>query len=234
MTQHHEEFPSRHGGQRPHGEPPYRRHGRGFSGTRSAVGVALAVAGGAVALGLIASRRGREHRAGGVSDFSPQPELEKSITIEDVPREELYRRWRDPETVAKVFAPFGDVRPSGDGSTTWAIDAGPGLSAEWEMRLVEERPHEFLRWQPAEGGAAWVSEASVSLHPATGNRGTVVTLRARFDPPGGTLGRGAMRMFDSLVPSALAGKALHYFKSLVQTGEVPTTERQPAARSNTV
>jgi hypothetical protein len=32
------------------------------------------------------------------------------------------------------------------------------------------------------------------------------------------------------VPRALVDKALHRFKSLAETGEVPTTERQPAAR----
>jgi hypothetical protein len=33
-----------------------------------------------------------------------------------------------------------------------------------------------------------------------------------------------------VVPDALASKALHRFKSLVETGEVPTLEANPSAR----
>jgi uncharacterized membrane protein len=58
----------------------------------------------------------------------------------------------------------------------------------------------------------------------------VVVLRASLDPPGGMLGRIAAQMLGNTVPAALASKSLHYFKALVQTGEIPTTERQPAAR----
>jgi hypothetical protein len=43
----------------------------------------------------------------------------------------------------------------------------------------------------------------------------------------------AMKFMGGLVPDTIASKALHYFKSLVLTGEVPTTERQPAARADT-
>jgi hypothetical protein len=60
----------------------------------------------------------------------------------------------------------------------------------------------------------------------------VVTLHAHLDPPGGMLGRTAAAMLGNSVPGALVSKSLHYFKSLVQTGEIPTTERQPAARSD--
>ena len=97
------------------------------------------------------------------------------------------------------------------------------------MRLSDDRPGEFLRWQ-AEDGSALIREASVRFHKATGNRGTAVTLHAHLDLPGGMLGRTAMAMLGNTVPGALASKSLHYFKSLVQTGEIPTTERQPAAR----
>jgi hypothetical protein len=46
------------------------------------------------------------------------------------------------------------------------------------------------------------------------------------------LGRIATQMLGNTAPAALASKSLHYFKALVQTGEIPTTERQPAARTD--
>ncbi|MFC6791857.1 hypothetical protein ACFQE0_21000 [Methylobacterium komagatae] len=47
------------------------------------------------------------------------------------------------------------------------------------------------------------------------------------------LGDVAARFFNGVVPKELASKALHAFKSLVLTGEIPTTDRQPAARRDT-
>ena len=126
------------------------------------------------------------------------------------------------------MAPIADVQPMGDGQTRWS--AGHDLGT-WDMRLADDRPGEFMRWV-AKGEGALIREASVRFRPATGKRGTVVTLRASFDPPGGMLGRIAAQMLNNSVPAALASKSLHYFKALVQTGEIPTTERQPAARSD--
>jgi uncharacterized membrane protein len=153
-----------------------------------------------------------------------EPEIERSITIEDVPAEELYRRWRDPEVLRRIMAPFADVQSTGDGQVRWSA-----AGSTWTMRLGEDRPGEFMRWE-AQGGAALIRETSVRFRPAAGNRGTVVTLHASLDPPGGMLGRIATQMLANTVPAALASKSLHYFKALVQTGEIPTTERQPAAR----
>ena len=124
------------------------------------------------------------------------------------------------------MAPFADVQPAGDGQTRWS--AGRDLGS-WDMRLADDQPGEFMRWE-AQGGGALIREASVRFRSAAGNRGTVVVLRASLDPPGGMLGRIAAQMLGNTVPAALASKSLHYFKALVQTGEIPTTERQPAAR----
>ena len=75
-------------------------------------------------------------------------------------------------------------------------------------------------------------EGLVRFHPASGDWGTVVTLRLQFDPPGGVLGGAALKLLGA-APGLLASKALRRFKSLVETGEIPTTDHQPAGRANT-
>jgi uncharacterized membrane protein len=57
-----------------------------------------------------------------------------------------------------------------------------------------------------------------------------VTLSLRFEPPAGLLGSAAAALFGGAPGKLLATKALHRFKSLAETGEVPTLTRQPAAR----
>ncbi len=99
------------------------------------------------------------------------------------------------------------------------------------MQITDERPGALIRASSDGGGL--VTECEIRFRAAPAGRGTIATLHVRFDPPGGMLGDVAARFFDGVVPKELASKALHNFKSLVLTGEIPTTDRQPAARRDT-
>jgi uncharacterized membrane protein len=204
--------------------------GRGSSG----VGWALAVATGVAALSVLGAQRlgppgrGRAGGTGAANGWSLEPEVENSITIERS-AEELFRAWRDPATLPRMMAFLADIRPAGDGRSEWRADDPLGQSRTWVMQITEERPGELIRMN-SDGGGALVTECEVRFRAATGGRGTIATLRVRFDPPGGMLGDVAARFFNGIVPKELASKALHAFKSLVLTGEIPTTDRQPAAR----
>lgn len=228
----------RHGNGRPrdpwgHDRVPAgsRAHaGHGLGG----VGWALAGAAGAAALAILGAQqlgqpgRGRARETDAPHGWGDEPEVESSITVER-PADDLYRVWRDPQTLPRIMAFLAEIRPSGDGRSEWRADGPLGQSHAWVMQITEERPGELIR-ASADGGSALVTACEVRFRAAQGGRGTVVTLRVRFDPPGGMLGDVAARFFDGVVPKELASKALHYFKSLVLTGEVPTTDRQPAAR----
>ncbi|WP_331287293.1 MULTISPECIES: SRPBCC family protein [Methylobacteriaceae] len=189
---------------------------------------ALAVLG-AQQLDPLGRRRARGTDA--PSGWSEDPEFQFSITIER-PAEEIFRVWRAPETLPRILAFLAEIRPCGEGRSEWRTDGPLGQSHRWVMQITEERPGELIR-ASAVGSGALVSEYEVRFRAASGGRGTVATLRVRFDPPGGMLGDVAARMFDRVVPKELASKALHLFKSLVLTGEIPTTDRQPAARRDT-
>ena len=170
-------------------------------------------------------RTGRDVGAG--SDAS---EVERSITI-GKSAEELYRRWRDPQTLAKVMAHFATVHASDNGRLHWRMDSPLGQSLDWDTEAVDDRPGEASGWRSLPGARA-PSEGSIRFRPATGGRGTVATLRIRFDPPGGLVGEAVAKFLGGLVPATIADKTLHRFKSLVETGEIPTTERQPTARAD--
>lgn len=153
--------------------------------------------------------------------------VESFITINRSPVE-LYRLWREPRTLPQVMGYFAEINTIGENSARWSVRAPLGQSIEWDARIVEDRPDEFVRWESVEG-ASVPNEGSVQFRPAPGDRGTEVRLSFRFDPPGGVLGSAAASLL-SVVPDALAAKALRRFKALAETGEIPTTENQPAAR----
>jgi uncharacterized membrane protein len=157
------------------------------------------------------------------------PEVERSITIGKTAAE-LYRSWRDPQNLRRVMEHFAEVGTAGEDRQHWKVRAPLGSSFEWEAQIVEQHPDEFLRWVSLPG-AELPNEGSLRLSPAPGDRGTEVKLYFRFDPPGGILGDAAVKLLG-FVPRMVAEKALRRFKSLVETGEIPTTKHQPAARAD--
>jgi len=196
----------------------------------------LVLAGLAGAAAVAAVRGGQLGRASATGKgqggaLADAPEVERSITI-GKPADALYQRLRDPQTLPQIMDGFASARPSGDGRLHWQVTGPLGRSYEWDSETVDDRPGEGIGWRSVDG-AALPNEGSVRFRPAPGDRGTVATLRFRFDPPGGTLGDAAVKLLGSKPLGLAADGVLRRFKSLVETGEIPTTERQPAARADT-
>ncbi len=209
---------------------------------RSLVGTAAALAGGWLVYRAVGGR-GRTDRSGGggggtASDLGAseadagggesETDVTRSITVGTSP-DEAYETWNDRETQAQIFGGFADVTPAGEGDWRWEVDAPLGRTVAWETRTVEDRPGELVRWESTGGAAAIVPEGSVRFAQAPNDRGTEVTLRLRVDPPGGSVARTVLERLD-VVPRTLAGKVLYRFKSLVETGEIPTLEGNPSGR----
>ncbi|MFC6824028.1 SRPBCC family protein [Halopelagius fulvigenes] len=164
----------------------------------------------------------------GEGDAEPvETDVERTVTV-GADADELYERWQDPEQLAQVMGHFADVDPVDEDRLHWTVHGPFGRDMEWKTRFVERRPGELLRWESVEN-ATVPNEGSIRLRPAPGDQGTEVTLHLRFDPPGGKIGNAAMK-FSGFVPAVLAKKALRRFKSLVETGEIPTLEGNPSAR----
>lgn len=200
---------------------------------RSLGGMATASVGGWLvyrALGgparLEQARRPRTASAGRPRESTPAM-VTRSVTISQ-PADTLYEAWRDPDQFSQVMGHFAEVTAVDEDHYRWTVHLPGGREVSWETRIVEAEPGERLRWETA-GPSVVAHEGSVRFRPASGDRGTVVTLSVRFDPPGGPLGRALLDQLEP-VPGAVAGNALRRFKSLVETGEIATLEGNPSAR----
>ena len=151
----------------------------------------------------------------------------RSITVAR-PADELHELWRDPDEVSRIVDRFADVTPRGEDGLRWKVEGPYGRTISWETRVVEEGPGEYIRWETP-GDAMLPMEGSVRFRPASGDRGTVVTLSVSFDPPAGSLGDAALTRLG-VVPESLVGGVLDRFKSLAETGEVPTLDGNPSGR----
>jgi uncharacterized membrane protein len=156
-------------------------------------------------------------------------DVERSITIE-ASAEELYDRWREPETHERLWAHFADVTRTDEDEQHWAVGGPLDVTIEWDAEVTEDEPGEFLRWESLPG-ATVPNEGSVRFAPRPDRDETEVTLHVRFDPPGGSLTTMIADRLD-FVPDAVAGQVLDRFKALVETGEIPTTESNPSGRGS--
>ena len=194
---------------------------------RSLGGTVIALAGGLLSYRTL---------SGYLSDVGGMQPVERSITIGRSP-DELSDLARDPETLERIVGPVADVSRIDDDRYRWSASGPLARELSWEMRIAEDEAGERLRWETADderggigsGGGALFDSWSLSFDPAPGDRGTEVALEIRFDPPGGTAGTAAAKRLD-VVPETLVGTALDRFKSLAETGEIPTTEGNPSAR----
>jgi uncharacterized membrane protein len=155
--------------------------------------------------------------------------MTRSVTI-GRSADELYELWRDPETMTRVFGEYVEVTAPSEDRHRWTVTGPFDRSLTWETRVVEERPGESLRWKSIED-EPMSTEGSVSFRPAPADRGTVVTLHLSFGPPGGVLGKMVAEQLG-ILPGVIVEKALHRFKSLAETGEIPTLEKNPSARGS--
>ena len=172
------------------------------------------------ALGIAKSKRGENELSDGTI------EVARSITIEK-PAIELYRFWQESKNLAQIMPDFVELTPINAERIHWQVHAPFARNIEWNTQVVEARPGEILRWKSLDGGI--LPEGIVSFHPAPRDWGTETRLHLRFSVPGGMLGRW-MAMRVGIIPGKFADKALRRFKSLVETGEVPTLKDNPAAR----
>jgi uncharacterized membrane protein len=153
--------------------------------------------------------------------------LRRWITV-GRPATELFALWLEPDTLPRIMSHFARVTPVNKSDAHWQIDGPLGKHYAWESRIVEAQPGEIIAWRSLEG-ADIPNEGELLLRPAPGEWGTELALTLRFIPPGGALGKKVTKVFD-LLPKEVASKALHRFKCLAETGEIPTLEGQPAGR----
>ncbi|PSJ43657.1 SRPBCC family protein [Allosphingosinicella deserti] len=159
-------------------------------------------------------------------DSSLDADARAAVTI-GRPADELRTLWLRPDTQSRIWSHFADVTPIDERTAEWVAHGPAGGEYRWRTELAAGGTNE-LRWSSSDG--ADVANAGVLVfQPAPGDRGTELHLDVRFDPPGGPLGQALSKLFH-LVPREIVLKALYKFRALALTGEIPTTDPQPAAR----
>lgn len=157
--------------------------------------------------------------------------VRQSITI-GKSASELFALWLNHDVVSKVMYPFGYMTSLGSDHVRSTIELPVG-KVELEALLVEVRPNELVHWRTVSESLIQVNER-MHFSPAPQGLGTIATLNYEVDYsklPAGAMLR-AIGTFFERAPRSMLRKVLENFKSIAETGEIPTLERNPSGRAN--
>lgn len=140
---------------------------------------------------------------------------------------ELRSLWLEPETQSRIWSHFATVSALDDRTAEWTVSGLTGGEYRWRTVTTDDAP-DRLRWS-TQDEADVPNVGVLTFRPAPGDRGTELHLDVRFDPPGGLVGQALAKLFH-IAPHEIVRTALYRFRALALTGEIPTTDPQPAAR----
>lgn len=150
-------------------------------------------------------------------------EIARAVTINKAPNE-LFTFWRNLENLPRFMEHLESVEQR-DGVSHWVVRGPLKKKVEWDATISHEAPNEMIRWHSLPGGSLDHS-GWVQFKPAPGNRGTVMRVYLRYSPPRGT----ALSTILGKNPEQVLREELRHFKQMMETGEIPTTEGQPAGK----
>lgn len=151
-----------------------------------------------------------------------------SVTIRRPP-EDVYRFWREFENLPRLMPHLHSVERVGDNRHHWvAQPPAMGRVVEWDTEIIEERPDELLRWRTLPESPMDMTW-TVALKPAPGDRGTEVRVTMEHRPASAP--RLVVAKVTHPISTQMLKEAVRRSKRLLETGEMPTIEGQPAPRA---
>ena len=141
---------------------------------------------------------------------------------------EVYQYWRNFENLPNFMHHLESVTPIAENRTHWKAKAPLGGSVEWDAELTSDVENQRLGWQSLEG-ADITNSGTVEFRP-TRDRGTEIIVTLMYEAPGGKIGEWAAWALGE-EPSLQVANDLRRFKSLMETGQIMSTEGQPSGRS---
>jgi uncharacterized membrane protein len=117
------------------------------------------------------------------------------------------------------------VVEDGEKRSHWTATGPLGRTVEWDAEIINERPNELIAWRSIPGSDLDTA-GSVHFESAGRNRGTIVTVSLKYDPPAGRVGAVAASLLGSGFEQSV-DQCLSRFKQIMEAGEIPSIGGQP-------
>ena len=178
-----------------------------------------------VAAGMRETYRGRR-QARGAPATQAEPLIEHTIAV-NRSAQDCYAFWRDVSNLPKFSSLLESVTKLDERRSRWVLRGLGGKKIEWDSEVTVDRPGERIAWHLVSGPMQHAGV--VRFERAPGGRGTFVSAMMHYRPPAGRLGAGLAKRLGK-DPDHQMREDLRRFKSLIETGEVPSTRGQPSGR----
>jgi uncharacterized membrane protein len=157
--------------------------------------------------------------------------IKESISI-NLPPEDIYAFWRDIAQLPNSMPHITAVEIVAEQRSRWRVQAPGGRMVTWEAEIIDDQPNVQIAWRTLAGSQV-EHHGSVRFAPAPTHRGTVVQVELDYLPPGGIFGAFVAKL-TGRAPEQQIHKDLLHLKQVLETGEIPTTEGQPAGRTSSI
>jgi len=139
------------------------------------------------------------------------------------PVSEVYEFARNMENWAFILEKIGDRREA----QCLSGKAPLNRRVQWQPQIWKEEPDQVIAWQSR--GRRVNRRGAMRFCPATGNRGTEVTLGVEYHYSAPLITR-SIGLLLGRDPEQRAREALRALKQLLEAGEIPTIQGQPTGR----
>jgi uncharacterized membrane protein len=153
--------------------------------------------------------------------------VEKAVTI-NRPAADLYQFWRKLENLPQVMRHLDRVAATDGARSHWVAKGLLGRQVKWDAEIFNDRENEVIAWRSLPGGDVDTA-GSVHFKQQDHDRGTIVAVSLKYDPPAGKLGAWAATLFGENPEESIA-EDLRAFKQVMEAGEIPSTRGQPSGR----
>jgi len=154
--------------------------------------------------------------------------VKHTTTIHRTPME-VYDFVKDPANHHRYMGHVESVTADQDGTYHWAIKGPMGMTWRFRSRHINEDPGHLVAWKSLPGGDL-DNAGAIRLVPTFDGRGTEVTMEINFEPPAGSVGLALGKILGH-DPDVQVRENLGRLKSLLEAGEIATTQGQPSGRA---
>jgi uncharacterized membrane protein len=152
--------------------------------------------------------------------------VRESVTVR-APADALYTLMRDPANLQGIVPGIEGVQRLDDLRARWITHGSGGIVTQWNAEIINDVPGRTIGWRSFPG-ADVAHAGSVALRARLQDE-TEVTVTLQCDMPAGRAGLALARIFGR-APRTRVRHALRRWKQLLESGEFPTVEGQPAGK----
>jgi uncharacterized membrane protein len=140
--------------------------------------------------------------------------IEKTVTIR-VPPEEVYKFWRNLESLPQFMKGVKTVQRLGQNRYHWVVEGPAGMEYEWDAEIYNEKENELIAWR-AIGDPDVPNAGTIRFERAPAERGTHVQVTMNYNPTAGKLGVALAKLLGA-EPEQLLEDNLLRLKTLLES-----------------